>query len=106
MSRTRLLKSYLYSTSLSPSCSNSSGLLGGLLTRMSSTGSTMPAPKKCAQTRLATLVAKIRVVGRGQPLGQHLAAVLAGDIGRVAAQELRASSPAADRMAHFAAAAS
>ena len=33
-------------------------LLAGLLTRTSSTGSTIPNPKKCAQTRLATLVAK------------------------------------------------
>ena len=57
MSRTSCLKSYLYSISFLPSASNSSGLLGGLLTRMSSTGSTMPMPKKWAQTRLATLVA-------------------------------------------------
>ena len=33
-------------------------LLGGLLTRISSTGSMIPAPKKWAQMRLATLVAK------------------------------------------------
>ena len=41
---------------------------------------------------------KERVVGAGQPSRHHLAPILAGDIGSVAAEELRRNHPAADRM--------
>ena len=71
---------------------------------MSSTGSTMPRPKKWAQTRLATLVAKSGLSARGQPFGQHLAAVLALDVGRGAAQELRRHRLPGHRVRHLAAA--
>ena len=40
-----------------PRASSSSGLDAGLLTRKSSTGSTIPTPMKWAQTRLANEVA-------------------------------------------------
>ena len=45
------------------------------------------------------------IVRRGEPLGQHLAAVAAGAVGQRAAEELRRHHPAADRMVHLAAAA-
>ena len=47
--------SYLNSTSRLARASRSSGLLGGLLTRASSIGSTIPWPMKCDQTRFARL---------------------------------------------------
>ena len=55
--------------------------------------------------RLATLGAKIRIVGRGEPVGQYLAAVLAAAIGLRPAEELGLHHASADGMIHFAAAA-
>ena len=57
ISRTRLFRSYFDSVKCLPSSASSSGLVAGLLTRKSSTGSTMPIPRKWAQTRLANEVA-------------------------------------------------
>jgi hypothetical protein len=57
------------------------GIDGGLLTRTSSTGSTMPLPKKWAQTRLATFRGEERVVGRSEPFRPALAAIFAGTSG-------------------------
>ena len=54
---------------------------GGLLTRTSSTWSTMPRPKKWAQTMLARFLAKYGLLSESQPLGQHFAAVVALDVG-------------------------
>ncbi len=56
----------------------------------------MPRPKKWAQTLLARLVAKYGFSRRGEPLGQDFAAVLAGDVGRRAAEELGRHHAAAD----------
>ena len=48
---------------------------------------------------------EVRIVRRGQPLGQHLAAILAGNVGLGSAEELRLHHPAADGVCHLAAAA-
>src|SRR4051794_41701899 len=53
MSRTSAFRSYFDAVNRLPSSSSSSGFEAGLLTRKSSTGSTIPAPLKCAQTRVA-----------------------------------------------------
>src|SRR5262249_55492269 len=55
---TSAFRLYLLSTRSLASASSNSGLLGGLVTRMSSSGSTIPRPKKCAQYRVATALAK------------------------------------------------
>src|SRR5206468_12459714 len=58
MMRISAFSEYLLSIRFFASTSSSSRLLGGLVTRMSSIGSTMPRPKKCAQYRFATARAK------------------------------------------------
>ena len=50
-------------------------MLAGFETRMSSTFSTSPTPKKLAQRRLAIERAKVRVIRRGEPFGQAYATV-------------------------------
>src|SRR4051812_113007 len=55
---TSAFKLYLLSMKFFDRASSSSGFDGGLVTRMSSSGSTIPRPKKCAQYRLATVLAK------------------------------------------------
>ncbi len=72
---------------------------------MSSTGSMMPMPKKWAQTRLATLVAKYGLSGEASHLASTSRRSLPADVGRRAAQELGRHRAAADGMLHFAAAA-
>src|SRR5208283_3061095 len=53
MTRIKCLRLNLESMSSLARASRSSGLDGGFVTRISSTGSTMPLPKKWAQYRLA-----------------------------------------------------
>ena len=48
---------------------------------------------------------EVRVLGRCQPLGHHLAAILAAHIGHVAAEKLRRHDAAVDGCLHLAAAA-
>ena len=64
MSTISFRTSYLFSTVNVASASSSSGLLGGLVARTSSTGSTSPRPSVHAQTRLAKLRAKNALSGR------------------------------------------
>ena len=56
-------RSYTPVRRFAASSSSSSGLEGGFETRTSSTGSTTPTPRKCAQTRLAMLRAKYGLRG-------------------------------------------
>ena len=104
MSRTRALRLYFVSVKCLPRASSSSGLEAGLLTRKSSTCSTMPDAQEVGPDPVGERGGEPRVLGRGQPLGQHDAAVLARDVGRLAAQELGRHDPAADGVVHLAAA--
>src|SRR6056297_597507 len=61
--RTKAFRSYPDSINRSASASINSGFDGGLVTRMSSSGSTSPRPMKCFQYRLASDFAKNRLSG-------------------------------------------
>ena len=104
MSRTSALRSYLESVKCLPRASSSSGLEAGLLTRKSSTGSTMPTPMKWAQTRLANEVANQGFCGEASHFARTTRRSLPATSGDLAAQELRRHDPAADRVGHLAAA--
>src|SRR6056297_2911275 len=56
--RTKAFRSYPDSINRSASASINSGFDGGLVTRMSSSGSTRPRPMKCFQYRLTNALAK------------------------------------------------
>ena len=75
MVRIRCLMSYPWSRKSFARASSSGLLLGGLVARMSSTGSTMPRPIRSAHTRLAITLAKYGIVGRGHPAGECLARI-------------------------------
>ena len=105
MSRTSPLRSYFESVNRLPRASaSSSGLVAGLETRKSSTGSTIPEPKKWAQTRLANEVANQGFSGEASHFGQDDPTVLAGDVGGLAAEELGLHLAVADGVVHLAAA--
>ena len=58
MSRTIAFTSYFDSTNRFARASSSSGFVGGLVERTSSTGSTIPRPRKRAHSRFTRLRAK------------------------------------------------
>ena len=63
----------------------------------------MPRPFRWNQMRLTIDLAKNGLSGRRQPVGQHLAAILAGrDVGHGAAHELRRHHLAGARLRHLA----
>ena len=98
MSRTSFLKSYLYSVNCLPSSSSSSGFDGrvadaDVVDRLDDADAEEVGPDEVGEVR-----GEVRVLRRGEPVGQHHAAVLAGHVGRVAAEELRRHRPAADRV--------
>jgi hypothetical protein len=70
---------------------------------MSSTGSTMPRPKKWAQTRLEMLGANSGLSVEVSHFGQRFAAIAARQIGFDTSEELRLHRATADQMADFAA---
>ena len=72
---------------------------------MSSTGSTMPDAEEVGPDAIGDAGGEAGILGRGQPFGQHDAAILA--VARRASappRNLGAITPAADRMLHLAAA--
>ena len=89
MSRTSALRSYFEAVNRLPSSSSSSGFEAGLLTRKSSTGSTIPEPLKWAQTRLANDAANHGFLGEASHSARTTRRSLPSVVGHLAAEELR-----------------